>query len=103
MSKSNRDGSVRQRYEYIKANRDKYDTRMMCRLLEVAPSGYYAWLKKPISHREKEDSIIDAPMWRSEWMTIPEDSSPADLRTRCHILFHSTLKKNKDIMTQISI
>ena len=30
----------------------------MCRLLEVAPSGYYAWLKKPMSDREKEDKRL---------------------------------------------
>lgn len=31
---------------------------MMCRLLEVAPSGYYAWLKKPVSDRAKEDKRL---------------------------------------------
>ena len=58
MSKTERDSSVRRRYEYIKANRHRFNTRMMCRLLEVAPSGYYAWLKKPMSDREKEDKRL---------------------------------------------
>jgi len=31
---------------------------MMCRLLEVAPSGYYAWLKKPESDRAIEDKRL---------------------------------------------
>jgi len=50
--------SVRRKYEFIKANQKKYDTRMMCRLLGVARSGYYAWLRKPNSNRELEDKRL---------------------------------------------
>jgi len=48
-------GKVRRVYEFIKANRDHYDTKMMCRVLQVTRSGYYAWLHDPISRRAKED------------------------------------------------
>ena len=48
-------GKVRRVYEFIKENRDHYDTKMMCRVLEVTRSGYYAWLHKPISRRAQED------------------------------------------------
>jgi putative transposase len=37
-------GRVRSAYEFIKAHRDRYSVQMMCRVLEVAPSGYYDWL-----------------------------------------------------------
>ena len=40
-------GKIRQTYEFIKANRRRFDVRTMCRVLEVAPSGYYAWLQEP--------------------------------------------------------
>lgn len=56
MSRSDR--SVRRKYEFIKLNQKKYNTRMMCRLLGVARSGYYAWLRKPNSDRELEDKRL---------------------------------------------
>ena len=37
-------GKIPQIYEFIKAYRKRFDVRTMCRVLEVAPSGYYAWL-----------------------------------------------------------
>jgi putative transposase len=58
VSKKINDESVRRKYEFIKAKQHKYNTRMMCRLLEVARSGYYAWLKKPNSDRSLEDKRL---------------------------------------------
>jgi putative transposase len=48
-------GKVRRVYEFIKENRDHFGTKMMCRVLEVTRSGYYAWLNEPISRRAQED------------------------------------------------
>ncbi len=36
-------GRVRSTYEFIKANRDTFSVQAMCRVLGVAPSGYYEW------------------------------------------------------------
>lgn len=49
---------VRRIYEFIKSNRHGHSVRMMCRLLGIAPSGYYAWLREPISNRAKEDARL---------------------------------------------
>ena len=38
-----------------KAHRKRFDVRTMCRVLEVAPSGYYAWLQEPVCQRALED------------------------------------------------
>ena len=48
-------GKIRRTYEFIKANRNRFDVRTMCRVLEVAPSGYYAWLQEPVCQRALED------------------------------------------------
>ena len=51
-------GRVRSAYEFIKANQDQFSVQMMCRVLEVAPSGYYDWVLQPISNRTHEDARL---------------------------------------------
>ena len=48
-------GKIPQTYEFIKAHRKRFNVRTMCRVLEVAPSGYYAWLQEPVCQRALED------------------------------------------------
>ena len=60
MSKSTHQipGRVRSTYAFIKAHRDQHSVERMCRILEVAPSGYYDWLKQPLSNRAQEDARL---------------------------------------------
>lgn len=51
-------GRVRSAYEFIKARRKHYSVDAMCRILEVAPSGYYEWLARPVSKRAHEDARL---------------------------------------------
>jgi len=43
------------KYGFIQGHRHEFRIRAMCRVLEVHPSGFYAWLKEPRSMRAKED------------------------------------------------
>ncbi len=49
---------VRATYEFIKSHRDRYSVEAMCRVLSVAPSGYYAWFKQPLSNHAQEDARL---------------------------------------------
>ncbi len=51
-------GHVRRVYAFIKAHRQAYSVETMCRVLSVAPSGYYKWLQQPISNRALEDARL---------------------------------------------
>ena len=44
------------RYAFVAAHRSRFSVRAMCRCLRIHPSGFYAWLRTPLSRRAKEDA-----------------------------------------------
>jgi hypothetical protein len=44
------------KYAFVAEHRPLFSVRAMCRSLHVQPSGFYAWLKNPLSNREREDA-----------------------------------------------
>lgn len=58
MSNRKSSGKVRKTYQFIEAHRREFPVQVMCQVLGVAPSGYYEWLKHPISNRAREDARL---------------------------------------------
>lgn len=50
----------RVRYSAIRQHEGAYPTRLMCRVLEVTPSGYYAWRRRPKSLRERNRKQLES-------------------------------------------
>ncbi len=58
MRNRHRSQNVRLKYAFIKAHCREFDTAMMCRLLDVSRSGFYEWLRNPLSDRAREDQRL---------------------------------------------
>ena len=46
------------RYQFIEQYKDEFPVVVMCQVLEVSESGYYAWLKRPTNQHLREDAHI---------------------------------------------
>ena len=48
------------RYRFIRAERATYPVTVLCRVLGVARSAYYAWARREVSARAREDAALGA-------------------------------------------
>lgn len=46
------------KYQFIKQHQQEFPVVVMCRVLSVSESGYYAWLKRPTCERKREDAQL---------------------------------------------
>ena len=54
------------KYAFIREHRDEFGVRAMCRVLRVHFSGFYAWLKEPLSRRAQDD-VRQTELIRQAW------------------------------------
>lgn len=67
----------------MKAHQAKWPIATQCRVLEVSPSGYYAWLKRPPSRRKQADVLLGdriESLYRQSGDTYGRPRIQADLR-----------------------
>jgi putative transposase len=57
---------VPMKYAFIRAPQTEFGVRAMCRVLRVHFSGFYAWLKEPLSRRALED-VRQTDLIRQAW------------------------------------
>ena len=48
------------KYRFIQAEKAQYPVQLLCRVLEVARSGYYAWCRRPASSRSRQNQWLVA-------------------------------------------
>ncbi len=56
------------RYAFIDAHRQQHPVRVLCRMLSVHPSGFYAWVKEPLSQRALNDqrqTVLVKKAWKA--------------------------------------
>ena len=46
------------RYEFIESHRDEFQTKLMCEVLDVSRTTYYAWRNRGPSQREQDDKVL---------------------------------------------
>ncbi|MGR6874610.1 IS3 family transposase [Pseudomonas sp. HK3] len=49
---------VKEKYTFISSRTHRFSVRSMCRVLNVHPSGFYAWHENSKSQREKDDEYL---------------------------------------------
>jgi putative transposase len=76
---------VRQKFQFVAAYASEYPVRVMCRVLEVSRSGYYAWRTRPQSHRQRQDRLLAvriAAIFRASRQSYGSPRVRAELRAQ---------------------
>jgi putative transposase len=87
----------------VKAYQAVHSISMMCRVLDVSRSGYYAWLKRPTCERRRQDARLAAEIERSHTESRGTYGAPriqADLVERG---FHASRKRIARIMWELAV
>ncbi len=59
------------KFDFIDAEKTLYPVRLLCRVLKVSRSGFYAWKSRPPGERSKEDKRMEVPTSRLRRIVNP--------------------------------
>ena len=57
------------RFAFIAVERASHTITILCRCLQVTPSGYYAWRRRPESQRTRDDRRLTVLATSAAWNT----------------------------------
>ena len=49
---------------FIEAHQARWGVEPICRVLQIAPSSYYAAVRRPVSARQQQDAVLKRAIWR---------------------------------------
>jgi putative transposase len=58
MSNQRHPQGIKVKYKFIKAHQNEFTVVALCRALDVCRSGYYEWLRNPLSDRDRENQRL---------------------------------------------
>jgi putative transposase len=68
------------RFGFIQMEKATYPVRMLCRVLRVSPSGFYAWCRRGLSRRAQDDAALRVEVRASHAASDKTYGSPRILR-----------------------
>ena len=95
------------RYAFIKDHAGDFTIRSLCRLFNLHPSGYYAWLRAPKSARQLKDDTLSGLIkqaWLESGCVYGYRKIPRDLHNlgeRCGINRVHKLMRDDGIKAQV--
>ncbi|HLZ62561.1 MAG TPA: hypothetical protein VKR06_36920 [Ktedonosporobacter sp.] len=73
------------RYQFIEQHKQEFPIVVMCRVLDVSESGFYAWRKRPPCQHQREDAQLDIRDSTGIERSSGQIRQPAPACSRCVI------------------
>ena len=90
-------------FRYIKAHQAIYPITMLCQMLGVSTSGYYAWCDRPVSQRSQDDKQLTELIKGFHQRSNGTYGAPRIFHDLCEIGIHTSRKRVARPMRQANI
>jgi len=84
------------KYEFIQENSSIFEVEKMCKMFDISKSGYYVWLKKPLSENKKSNNELLEKIKNIHFDSKARYGSPrvfAELRNQGEVVNHKRVEK----------